>query len=164
MIKGLFFWKFICKCLYLFYILFLINCNQNTITMDWIDHGGRDTIDLQRLTHEAPTIFISTVRLIQKKATEYTKGDIQIPTVWSIKVKMSPLITLKGQKPLSFQWEGRYRPDYPDKLLEDLFWEKWEESNEKNVIVFLSNQNQNILHVELYSESVNEEILKLIRK
>jgi hypothetical protein len=72
---------------------------------------------------------------------------------WSLTVRFTPRVVLIGQCSDDFLIHGRSRPGHPDSMVEDRFWPEWLEDERMEVIVFLSENNSEILHIESLSAS-----------
>ena len=132
--------------------------NSCNVSKEWIDHGGRVGIKENNLEN-SPTIFVAQIELINKKAIAFTSGDVDVPISWEIQTQVFPKVSIKNKRPKAFKWDGRYRLNHPDPTKEDLFWDEWL-NEQREVIMFLDLENENIIHVEIFSEERVMELQK----
>lgn len=145
-----------------FLTIVFISCTQNNIPMKWTNHGGRNEQDYKVITKNASAIFIASIVKIKQLPIEYSQGDIHVPTIWGMDVIITPEQFLKGKIKEQIKWIGRYRINHPDPMLEDIFWKEWVKDENLKAIIFLSENNQTILHVDLFSEIKYDKIKHIL--
>lgn len=147
---------------FFFLIIAFISCTQNNIPMKWTNYGGRNEQDYNAIAKNASVIFVASIVKIKQLPIEYSQGDIHTPTIWEMKVIITPEQILKGEIKGQLKWIGRYRINHPDPVLEDIFWKEWVKDESVKAIVFLSEKGQSILHADLFSEIKYEEIKNIL--